>query len=190
MTARVERFEYASHMAASGSVAYDLNRAHGGIYAPPYDVPVERPARPKVKPRTKVKTRTVVREHTKEAPGISVVSILGFMLAAALLVMSLLAHVQLTEVSAKTGEMQAQLAALKEEETQLVMAYENAFNLTEVESYATGVLGMSRASADQVVTLNMDKADKAVVLKQDKSSFGEEIKGLVPFVSSLMEYFK
>lgn len=190
MIARVETIEYANQAATYGSAAYDLNKLRGGVYAPPFDTPAERPARPKVKPRTKTKTRTAVREKSESSQGISLLSVLGFIVAAALLVLTLLANVQLTEVSAQTAELQTQLSALQEEEKQLLIAYEDTFNLTEVERYVTGVLGMSRASSDQVITLNLEKADKAVIIKDETPSFGEEVKGLAPFLSSLMEYFK
>lgn len=189
MTTRVETIEYAHRAATYGSAAYDLNPLRKGAFAPPYEIPTERPAvKPKAKPQTETKTKT--REKRDSAQSLSMLSIAGFVLAVALLVLSLLANVQLTDVSTKTTELQAQLSALEEQEKQLLIAYEDTFNLTEVERYAAGVLGMSRASSDQVITLNTDKADKAVILEDDTPSFGEKVKGIASFLSSLMEYFK
>ena len=189
MTTRVETIEYAHRATTYGSAAYDLNPLRRGAFAPPYEIPTERPAeKPEAIPQTKTKTKT--REKRDSAQSLSMLSIAGFVLAAALLVLSLLANVQLTDVSAQTTQLQAQLSALEEEEKQLLIAYENTFNLTEVERYATGVVGMSRASEDQVITLNTEKADKAVILEDETPSFGEKVKGVVSFLSSLMEYFK
>lgn len=183
--------KYASRLSYSGNAAYDLGRVGYGNAAPeidrPFvDIPVELPkARPEV--GTGVRTRTAVREKT-QGQTLSIVSVIGFLIAAVLAVFILLGYVSLTEIAEESAQLESTLADLKVEETKLLVKYESAFNLTEVEKYAVSVLGMTHASESQVTYLYTQKDNGGIIL--DNGSENGGIKGLASFISSLLEYFK
>lgn len=184
MASQAAAIKYASR-STNGSAAYDLNRVRG--YAP-FEIPLERPqsiptARPAVRPQTRAEQRA------KAAYGISAFAVVGFLVTAVMIVFVLLAYVQYTEVSNETVQLQNQLSALSETENKLLVSYESAFNINEIEEYATTVLGMVKPTGDQIETVTTSSNDKAVVLVSDTESEGL-LTGLSAFFSSLMEYFK
>lgn len=58
---------------------------------------------------------------------------LGFAIAAVLIIVSLVARVQLSQASAEVSTLEDQYAELQEQQTRLRIDYESAFNLTEIE---------------------------------------------------------
>lgn len=70
---------------------------------------------------------------------------LGFAIAAVLIVVSLVARVQLSQASAEVSALENQYTQLQEQQTRLRIDYESAFNLTEIEDYAIHELGMQAA---------------------------------------------
>ena len=71
-------------------------------------------------------------------------AVLGFAIAAVLLVISLVARVQLSQASAQVSALEDQYTQLQEQQTRLRIDYESAFNLTEIEDYAIHELGMQK----------------------------------------------
>lgn len=71
-------------------------------------------------------------------------AVLGFAIAAVLIVFSLVARVQLSQASAQVSALEDQYAELQEQQTRLRIDYESAFNLTEIEDYAIHELGMQK----------------------------------------------
>jgi len=120
--------------------------------------------------------------------GISPLAVCGFVVVAVLLVLVLLAYVKLADAAFVTTELETQLAELTEEERRLQIAYEEAFDINEIEDYAVNVLGMVQPSASQINIVDISTADKAVVL--DGSS-GEDspVSDFIVFIKSLLEYF-
>jgi len=174
------RMEYAPS-ATYGNVAYDLNRVRRPAEA---EIPVEAP---QVETRVKVvpETRTAVRS----AQAISPLAVIGFALAAVMIVLVLLSYVRLTEVTAETMELKAQLSALQAQEHELTIQYKNTFNKDSVMEYAIGTLGMVELDADQAMYLDAARQDRAVVLS-GASGEASETDGLVSFVMSLVAYLR
>jgi len=170
---------YASRI-TSGSAALDLDRV------PVYERPETTVARPERQTGTKVKTVVRTAENTQ---GVSLFAIVGMAAAAVMLVFVLLAYVRLAEVAAETTALQSQITTLQAEETKLRVAYEQAFNLSEIESYATKTLGMVYPTESQIIHLNGGLRDKAVILEENASDPGE-VGGFYRFLRSLAEYFK
>lgn len=188
MAADAAAIKYA-RSATYGSAAYDLNRVRG--YAVPqetpyYDIPYERPYE---KPAEKAapKTRTAERKAVR---GVSVFSAAGFLLSAALVVLMLLSYVQLAEISGETTRLENEIIQLETDHAKLRVQYESAFNLTEVEEYATSAFGMSKLTSENTNILNVNRADKAVILKSDESTGSSTVEATSEFLTSLMEYFK
>ena len=128
---------------------------------------------------------TAGRVRTRQA--VAPMAIIGYACAAVLLIFTLMAKVQLTEITDQTARYQQQLGQLKTDQNRLLIKYEKAFNTTEVETYATAQLGMQRARDDQVTYLDSNVPDKAVVIeKTDDNSFAARVKAAL---DSLAEYF-
>lgn len=176
---------YASK-AVYGSSAYDYeNQPFYGNAVPeqyPEQYPGERPgARPVERP-AKVKKK-------QQTYGISIFAIMGFVLAAVMIVFVLLAYVRYNDVSYKTLELQEQLAQLNEDGKKLQIAYEDAFDVNEIERYATDILGMHKPVEAQIGKVNTTAPDKAVVVGSGDKEEGF-ISGFFSFIGSLMEYLK
>lgn len=151
-TSRKRRYERTVY----GSLAYDLT-AEEFFPDSTYEEP-EIFSRPEVE--EEVRVRAVPRVQQALAP----TAILGFACAAVMLVFTLMAQIQLTQISDETMGLQTALSELELEQTRLLIDYESAFNLTEIEEYATGVLGMQKPRSDQVFYVDGSAPDKAEVL--------------------------
>lgn len=188
MAAKRATTRYASSAAVYGSNAYDLGRVRQ--YSNAQAVP-ERSPRPDTRPATKpvVKTAPKVAPRTQRAYGVSLFAVAGFAVVAALMVFVLLAHVRFNEISSETVALQTQLTALNEDERRLQIAYEDVFDVNEVEEYATNVLGMTKPLESQLATITAIAYDKAVVIDTTGDTLGVK-ENLATFLSSLVAYFK
>lgn len=185
MASQAAALKYASR-ATYGSVAYDLERVRPGYI--PREIPNERPAEiPATRPVARPKTSAM--ERTKNAYGISVFAIAGTAIITVLIVFVLLAYVQYTEVSNETVALQSQLSELSAAENKLLISYESAFNINEIEEYATTVLGMVKPTGDQISTVATTTEDRAVILESETENVGF-LTGITSFLTSLVEYFK
>lgn len=166
--------------AVNGSLAYDLNRPAAEEYL--YSAPVDIPAAPRTVGEVVPETVAVPKQ------AISPLAVLGFALAAVLLVLSLMARAQLSTASETVSALESQVAALQEEQDKLLIGYESAFNLTEIEDYAINELGMQKPRSDQLYYVNSTAQDKAVILAEDAEHVGLADR-FGDFISSLVEYF-
>lgn len=122
---------------------------------------------------------------------IAPLAVLGFAIAAVLIVISLVARVQLSQASAEVSALEDQYAELQEQQTRLRIDYESAFNLTEIEDYAIHELGMQKPRSDQLYYISSsDAADTAVVLDQSAAEPLSLADRLGDFFSSILEYFR
>ena len=173
--------EYYAAKATYGNLAYET-----GGYAQPetleHGTVVTAPRR-----RSQVELQTAAA--TRINPLRAALFVLGFALAAALMVLLLLEHLQLTAIADAESGLHSELAKLQEEETRLLIEYESTFNLTEIEEYARTELGMVSASNGQRHYLNTGAEDKAVVLKAPEAEEGF-LGGAKQFFDSILEYFR
>jgi cell division protein FtsL len=115
-------------------------------------------------------------------------AVAGYVCAAVLLVLMLLARIQLTAMSDSAARLEAQIEELNTENDKLTVEYECAFNLAEVEAYATERLGMQEPRADQIRYLSgISGKDRAVVLTPVKTDMFSL--GFKELMESLQEYF-
>jgi predicted PurR-regulated permease PerM len=121
--------------------------------------------------------------------GISLFAVAGFAFVVVMMVFVLLAYVKFNEVTSQSAQLETKLEQLNEEERKLKIAYEDAFDVNEVEAYATNVLGMTKMADSQVATVDSTASDKAVVVgtPQKDGSLGSEV---TTFLTSLVAYFK
>ena len=171
--------------AVYGSLAYDYSKAapyHEGMGRP-----VERQVIIPAPPR--INDEVAVRAKVQTNQAVSPFAIIGYACAAILLIFTLMAKIQLTTVTNDTVALENQLSDLKVSQNRLLINYEKAFNLTEIEEYATSNLGMQRPRDEQIFYMDSSVPDKAVVINNDGTKSGF-IERLFDAVSSIAEYFK
>jgi len=170
--------------AVYGSLAYDFsNPTFYDEFT--LDEPIAAPAPPKVEERAIPRTRVVAAPRLAVAP----FAVIGYFIAGVLLVFMLTSYIQLTAISDEMVAMEAQLHELKLQKDKLLISYESAFNLAEIEEYAILELGMQKPRSDQVFYVDEFSPDLAVVLtgKAETDGFWERFWDLT---SSLGEYFR
>jgi len=182
--ANTGKAEYAGR-AVYGSLAYDYGNPE--LYPETeYSSPLEQTAPPQTQEKTSAVPRAGVHARSKQS--VYPLAMLGILAAAVLFVIAIMAQIQLFDISSKTVELNSQLKELKTEQTRLRISYEGAFNLTEIEQYATSRLGMQKPSADQIYYIDTSSPDRAVIINQPHSDgFFARVSD---FLSGIGEYFK
>ncbi|MCM1148982.1 MAG: hypothetical protein NC319_02695 [Butyricicoccus sp.] len=170
--------------AVYGSLAYDYDNPE--LYPEEYSSAPEPAAPPQTRERAQTATRAQVQARSRQA--VYPLAMLGIAVAAVLFVIAIMAQIQLFDISSKTVELQTQLKELQTEQTKLKIAYEGAFNLTEIEQYATSRLGMQKPSADQIYYIDTSLPDRAVIIAQTASNgfFGR----MSDLLSEIGAYFR
>lgn len=171
----------------TGSLAYNYESTAARPQqwaAPRYSEPAETAAAPKIRENVVAEAHAVAYTQS-----ISPLAIVGFICAAVLIVFLLMAKIQLTAVTDEAVALERQLTDLEVSQNRLLIDYESAFNLTEIEEYATTQLGMQRPREDQIYYLDSAVPDKAVVI--EKSDDGKGLRGrLFDMLESISEYFR
>ena len=193
--ARSTQARYASR-AVSGTSAYDLRYVARYGSAVPAEEPRRQPQRrPRRAPQRRPQTRPAVKAAPKAAQrrrkgyGVSLFAVFGFMTAAVLIEFVLLLQVRYEAVRAEAAALQSELKDLTELERRLRIQYEDAFDVTRVEEYATTVLGMTKpAVSGGAAALQAPAEDRALVVTAEEEP--EREGGLAAFLSSVMAYFK
>lgn len=153
--------------AVYGSLAYDFNNPE--LYPEQgYGLP-EQEQHSAQETASGVQVKTRARAVPRSRQSLAPFAIVGGLVAAFLLVTAITDRVGLMSVSGESVALQAQLAELEDQHSRLQIAYESAFNLAEIETYATTSLGMQKPSADQITYIDTSASDRAVVLAQGES---------------------
>lgn len=170
--------------AVYGSLAYDYDNPE--LYPEEYSAPPESAAPPQTQERTNSATRAQVQARSRQT--VYPLAMLGILVAAVLSVIAIMAQIQLFDISSQTVELEAQLKELQTEQIRLQIEYEGAFNLTEIEEYATSRLGMRKPSTDQIYYIDTSSPDRAVIIQQ---STGNGFLSMVSaFLSEIGAYFR
>ena len=80
----------------------------------------------------------------------SPLAVLGFAIAAVLIVVSLVARVQLSQAAAEVSALEDQYTQLQEQQTRLRIDYDSAFNLPQIQDYANHELGKQKPRSDHL----------------------------------------
>lgn len=169
-------------MAYEHEIRYASKAVYGSsAYAYEYEEPFEA-----AEPEVRVRPAEEKRVQTKYS--VSIMSVLGFITAGILLVLSLCAYIRLTEISVETTRLEERFDELNEENRRLKIAYEEAFDKTEIKEYAVNVLGMQEPADEQVTYLNIANVDKAVKL-QESTEENSTLYNVVTLVKSFFAYF-
>ena len=179
--------------AVSGSLAYDFDNPE--LYREieyglplPFDTPPAEAeqAQPQEQEQEEAIPQTRTRARAKQS--VAPAAVLGILVAAAMFVIAIMAQIQLTGLSSERVELEAELRDLQTENARLQIAYESAFNLTEIEEYAVTELGMQKPGADQITYIDTSSPDRAVVIN-DKAGDGF-VDRLSDFLAGLWSYFR
>jgi cell division protein FtsL len=175
------------------SVAYDMYGMYGS--AVPQEIPEtaaerDRKVRESAEERRRAAERSEAIKRAREAQAVSAFAVVGYVLAAAVLVFMLLSYVRLTEVSTEITNLKREIETLQTEQTKLAVEYETTFNTNRVADYATGTLGMTKLTDRNTHVLKMEHDNKAEVLNADDSEGIGIIRAAREFVSDLAEYFR
>ena len=175
--------------AVDGTLAYDFSNP---AFFPQEEEYYEEPPR-KAEPRETTWVREDVREKVQTVvgrkQGFSPLAVMGVMCVVVLFVMTLLAQIQLVDISRAAVDLERQITVLEDERDKLTIEYETIFNLKDVEEYAVGVLGMQEPRDDQIYYLtNVSSADKAVVLSGGGTNMFSL--GLEDLAESVKAYFR
>jgi cell division protein FtsL len=191
MAARSATIRYASRSAVSGSSAYDLSRlgehTREPVRRPDGEPDRRRETGKEPKPLSRPAAKTAAR--AQKSYGVSLFAVTGFIVVAVMMVFVLLAHVRYNEITSETIRLQARLDELTELERKLMIEYEKAFDIIDVEQYATNVLGMSKPDESQISVVKTTADDKAVVVSREKHET-QRPESIVTFLASLVSYFK
>ncbi len=164
-----------------GSLAYDLN--YPGFYQ---NDSYAAPRAPTARPRTRTESLSRSRGLRRSRQSIAPAAIIGLVAAAFLFVTGITAQVNLLRVSNDSVELESRLAELREQQDKLRISYESAFNLAEIEEYATLRLGMQKPNASQIAYIDTSAPDKAMVVTEEDSGFVDRVSD---FLSGLGTYF-
>lgn len=192
MAASVKEFQYKSQGSVSGSLAHDLTWVdpehqlrHAG----------ERPAftvertGTKAKEKVQPKVQTVV--EVCQAHPVSAVAVLGFVMVAALAVMTILCYVQLTVLSAQVVELNSTLTALQSESVTLGAEYSKIFDNATVKAAAVSA-GMTEPSNSQIYYMDLSSGDTATVhsVEAAPSAWEQTTTSVQQQAERLVEYFR
>ena len=182
MAEAVKKAYYAGG-AVHGSLAYDLN--HPELFREMPDV-VSLP-----RTETHTRTRTVVRTHaaaaSKTKQSLAPTALAGMLVAAFLLVICMSAKIQLLDISSESAALETQLENLLTEQSKLKIAYESAFNYSEVEEYAVTNLGMQKPQADQICYIDTASPDRTEILCSSASdSFVDRVSDFLTGFTNLL----
>ncbi|MEG0777909.1 MAG: cell division protein FtsL [Oscillospiraceae bacterium] len=169
-----------------GSLAYDFGNP--ALY--PDESSYNRREREIVIPAPpKIDEDAVAAARVKTRQSVPPLAVIGFVCAAVLIVFTLMARIQLTAVTDEAVGLEQQLSELELVQSRLLIDYESAFNLSEIEEYAVSNLGMQRPREEQVFYLNSTVPDKAIIVDEADSSNGLGDR-IIAMLSSIAEYFK
>lgn len=159
-----------------GSLAYDLDRLEPDPEE--YGAPMDRDSE---------QEEPQVRREPRSRQGVSLLAVAGGLLAAVILVLGILGESRIFDISAESSALEQRLRELELEQTRLRIAYESAFNLTELEDYAVNELGMRKIAPEQIVYIDNAAPDRAeVIAAEEKDSLTDRVGD---FLAGLRSYF-
>lgn len=168
---------------SDGNAAYDI-QSFGGVNVV-REHEYELPQQPQQQPQQEREAR-VVKAHSQ----VPVSSIMGFVAAAALLMLVIFSYVRLYEISSANDELKTELTRIETENTEMKNHYTDIIDLNAVELIATSQLGMQRPAQDQIVYIDLGNADKAVIIdSQGENVLSSAADAVVDTFRYILEYF-
>lgn len=169
--------------AVYGSLAYDFNNPS---LNPEYTEEAKWQVQHQVKDPVVEEEQAAVKAVARNKQALAPLSVLGLAIAAVLFIVMLLAQVRLTTVSDEAVHFINKIEQLETEQIRLRIAFESAFNLTEIEEYAISELGMQKPHSDQIFYIDSAAHDKVEMFSAE--SRGSVLDRVSDFVGSIGEY--
>ena len=165
---------------SDGNAAYDL-QSFGGVNVVREREYQQLPPEPQQQREVRV-----VKAHSQ----VPVASIMGFVAAAALLMLVIFSYVRLYEISSANDELRADLTRIQAENVEMSNHYTGIIDLNAVELIATSQLGMQRPVQDQIVYVDLGNTDKAVIVdSQGENVVSSAANAVVDTFRYILEYF-
>jgi len=190
MAATKAKKRYRTPGVVNGSLAYEFDAlerrldATGhmtpDLYAPPME---EHPADVIARAHEEAKARVRPAQHLAPA------MVLGFAVAAVLMVMTVLCYVELSVLSDSVVDKRAQVAQLQMEQVLLQTKHEQAFDLATVKEAALA-MGMGLPSDSQIYYIDLSDPDNAVVHQPPKQGFTGVLTQIKEWIGAAVEYFR
>lgn len=111
--------------------------------------------------------RRAARRRTQRRYGLSITAVLGVIVAAAMVVVALMSYAAYTSTAAEAIAVRTQVEELEDANRKLTVAYEAAFDMNEVKTYAQTALGMNAPAADQTGYVRLEAQDSVAVCSND-----------------------
>lgn len=168
---------------SNGNAAYDVY-SYGGVNVV-RETEYQLPQEPEVQPQKQSRQRPA-KAHSQ----VPVTSVLGFAVAAALLMLVIFSYVRLYEITSANDDLKTQLAAIEAENAEMSNRYTGIVDLNAVELIATSQLGMQRPVQDQIVYVDLGNTDKAVIIdSQGENVVFSAAAAVVDTFRYILEYF-
>lgn len=113
------------------------------------------------------KVRSVSHVQVRQRQRVSVAAVLGAAVVAALAIFVLMGYAQLTAMSSKTVDLQADLKKLNTENVSLTAQYEKMYDLSTVKARAAAE-GMSKPTGSQIYYVDLSGGDAAEVYEKQE----------------------
>ena len=126
--------------------------------------------------------RATVRQPQHVSPTV----VMGFAIAAIMLVSLLMCYIQLNTISKNIVDMKEQIGDLQVEQVALLSEYERAFDMTTVKEAAEAA-GMMQPSDSQIYYIRLPGEDQVVSYGDEPQSLPETVKGVF---DKVMAYFR
>lgn len=125
---------------------------------------------PLVRPRALKPKKTTAPTLQREMEAISPFAVVGFLVACALVVMVLLAHIQLDAVNNETASLSSQLNQLEEEYEDLSAQYEQMFDMDAIKKDLVASGTMIQVTQEQQIYMDMSQPDSTTVYEDNEEA--------------------
>lgn len=177
--------------ATYGSEAYDLTKLPG--FGEPQEEVRQEPTQEELI-RERLAQRARAREEARAAEeakrqvfGVPLLTIVGGIVAAIMLVTVLMGYIQIAAISGQTSQVRSSIAELTERNEKLKLQYETTFDLDAIGTYAVNILGMTKSTQENSGVM-VYLSDRAEILSEDETAGFKA--GLIGFLKSIPEYFE
>ena len=130
------------------------------------------------------------KQKRRERIRVSNTVVLGFGVAAVMVIALLMSYAQLSMISQEVVREQKRLTVLQEEHVKLVARYERTFDLTSIKE-AAEASGMAKPSASQIYYVDLSAPDNVVLYGNgDGNPLKHVFAAVGQNVGTIVEYFK
>ena len=124
------------------------------------------------------------------APRISYGYIFAALAVAVMFAMVVMSYAKLSELNIRSAALQREMAALQKEYTAILAAQDREYNLAELAEYAEMHLGMTRATAENVIYIDLGETDEIRLADGTKAKPGTAGAKLRNAFDTFVEYFR